>query len=213
MGRCISGTLLGLFVMLFMFGLILLISRTVFLHSFVASGTVVPPNLRKTVCNLISSRTEICRHKSWVTVWTLGPLNVSPSKTDSAIVSPFHSRNTFKDAENDARKYPINRTYACFCPIVTGNHTYSTLCNFDQACMLDVEEVEFLQQEAERYSYAGRILVAVGVMLVFISVGGIVTVAISVYCNSHDGYASDQYQEYVVNKESHFTLGDEDNPE
>ena len=199
MGRCISGTLVGLFVTLFMFSLILLISRTVFLKSFVKSGTVVPSNLHKTRCTLLSSHTEIC-DQSWVTVW-------ATSTHGPAIVSPFIHSSTPDEADNDANKYPVNHTYACMCPV--NDNTTHVLCDFKRACMLDVEEVEFLQQEAGRYSYAGRILVAVGVLLLLISLGGGITVLSSIYISVKPPGPGDQYREYVsTDNESKFTIDD-----
>jgi hypothetical protein len=220
MGRCALATLLTLFILLFTFALVLLIGRTVFLSSFSKSGSKVPPDLKHALCTLRTHRLEVCE-KSWTIVWTLAKKSTSPSVTDNAIISPFHQKTTMEEAENDMNRYALNTTFPCMCPrgSTTENHTYSKACNFDHACMLDVEQVEFLQQEARRYKYAGDLLVAIGILLLLIALGGIGTVLFIMYCTMfpfHDNVSSEEYQKYVSSEsvkmsknDKHFVIGNE----
>lgn len=221
MGRCAYGTLITLFVILFTFSLMLLIGRTVFLSSFLkgATVTVVPMNMQRTKCHLISSHREVCddKQKSWVTVWALGPPHHSSSLTDSAIVSPFISHSTLEDAEFDQNKYPVNRTYECMCPFSPQeNHTYASVCDFSQACMLDVEEVEGLlsMQRSERshYKYIATIIAVVGVFLLLIAIGGGISIGIIMWYRISwlpNQTGTNTYQQFSSDKMAKFTIGEE----
>ena len=216
MGRCAPATLIILFGSLFVFSLVLLIGRTVYLDSFTQSGIKVPADLKRTQCTLMRNRVEICQHennrRSWTIVWTLDATH-SPSVTDTAIISPFTKRTTLEEAQNDAKRFQVNTTHTCLCPRGSSvqNHSYSAVCDFSQACMLDVEEVGFLQQEAGRYAYAGRILVAVGVFLLLISVAGFITIGFLRWWNNRPEGPPDAYQNMNLQpKKKSFTIGDED---
>lgn len=229
MGRCAYGTLITLFVLIFTFSLMLLIGRTVFLSSFLQGTmvTVVPMNMGRTLCHLMSVRTEVCLNgphapsafggggggKSWVTVWTLGPPENSQSITDTAVVGPFTSRSTLQDAMFDRNKYPTNHTYPCMCPTPFAdqshaNHTHASVCNYKQACMLDVEEVEGLivmqHTEAAHYTYIATILAVVGVFLLLISIGGGVSVGVIMWYQKQylpKQKGSDAYKKFTIGED------------
>ena len=169
---------------------------------------VVPVNMERSKCHLMSTRTEICgsdQRKSWVVVWTLGPPHHSSSLTDSAIVSPFIRRSTPENAEFDREKYPVNRTYQCVCPAhKVGNHTYAQVCDFSQSCILDVEEAEGLisleKQISSRDNYIGTIAVVVGVFLLLISIGGGASIGVIIWYKqwSSEQPASDKYERFTI---------------
>lgn len=95
----------------------------------------------------------------------------------SVVASPFALTATRDEAERHFNDYPLNVTLPCMC-----NHNYmdpypALTCAMNDACMMDVKTVEYMQTVSGVYGYSGDTLIAIGSLLLVTAVTGIALLA------------------------------------
>lgn len=91
----------------------------------------------------------------------------------SAVADPFATYASKEDAERHFNDYPLNVTLPCMC-----NKNYidpfpALTCAMNDACMMEVETVKYMQTVSGIYGYAGDTLIAIGSLLLVTAVTGL----------------------------------------
>jgi hypothetical protein len=160
------------------FGIALLSTHSVFMQMVAARGVKVAAyGMNETQCKLVSA--EIVQHRgtplTWSAVWTAVRPGDEESIYSAVITSPFSRRIEQAQAARDLKAWPLNSTFPCVCPPLLAT-------SFDRACMLEVNIVHYLQQEAVRYGYAEAALVGIGAVSVLFALVGLVVLLWDTEC-------------------------------
>lgn len=121
-------------------------------------------------CTLSLGQTDACPRGGYASVWR------RTEDGSSVVASPFSLKMTKDLAERDLNNYPLNVTMPCMCNPSRADPYPSITCNFDDACMMDVASVNYVQKIGGVYAVAGNTLCAIGAFCLLFSLIGIILI-------------------------------------
>lgn len=158
-----------LFGSVFIFSIALLCTHTV-LEEMIASrmGVQLQKDMFFTTCTLENFQPLTLAETQYMPYWT-GQVN---ELLAGIIVHPLDIYQTLKRAEAIQFSWPLNQSYTCICPsnFKPRPLRFQPITNM---CMLQESVVAYLNQEMQRYKYAGDALIGVGIVSLLFSLTGL----------------------------------------
>lgn len=141
---------------------------------------LLPGDMIKTKCTLLDSRVVECNKPGvgWVVVYKRAEDNGG-----SVVRHPYSFVHEQTVAQHQVDDYPLNATYDCMCHPNVATGFPNVDCDLTQSpCLLDVEMARALIDMGVPYGYAGATLLAIGSLLMILSVLGMILLCISQGC-------------------------------